>query len=215
MKGWIILIVLIAVAGWYLLSYGVPGGEAGKILAALKENRVGKAFVSVSGGKGLVRFEAPAINEDLLDYTHSVAKTALRASDVNVVRAEAYFEGDPIVAVTVYRGKEEDPGIEDIRSVERRVESVVGLFDAIPIDTNVGNDEARVTVQYYGNEGNFWRDFFGMALGIIEEAPWVERIVVTYVGEKNITVTVDASTVLDVYSGKISADAAAGKISMQ
>ena len=215
MKGWIILIVLIVAAGWYLLSYGVPGGEAGKILTALRDNGVEKAFVSVSGANATVRFEAPAIDEELLDYTYSVARTALEASDVNVVRAEAYFEGDPVVAVTVTRGDDENPSVEDIRPVDKRIESVIGLFDAIPLDMNVDNDVARVTIQYYGNEKNFWHDFFGMALGIVEEAPWVERIIVKYVGEKNVTVTVDTNTVLNVYSGKINAETAASRITVQ
>jgi len=82
---------------------------------------------------------------------------------------------------------------------------VVGIFDAIPLEVNVGEDIAKVSVQYYGDEGNFWHDFFGMALGIIEEAPWVRRIQITYVGEENITITVDTNTVLDVYTGKIDA----------
>jgi|GEM_PF-3684608 len=110
MKGLIILIVLIA-AAWYLLSYGVPSGEAGKIMTALKENGMEKAFVSVSDGSAKVRFEAPGISEDLLDYTYSVARTALEASDVNAVRAEAYFEGNPVVAVTVVKGNEENPSV--------------------------------------------------------------------------------------------------------
>ena len=214
MKGWIFLIILIA-AAWYLVSNGIPGGEAGKILAALKENGVENAFVSVSDGSATVRFEAPGVNENLLDYTYSVARTALAASDANAVRAEAYVEGNPVVAVTVTRENEENPSVEDIRPVEKRVESVVGLFDAIPLDVNVDEDAARVRVQYYGSQDKFWHDFFGMAFGIIDAAPWVERIVVKYVGEENTTIAVDTNTVLSVYAGKIDAKEAAERIQIQ
>jgi len=215
MKGWILSGILILATVWYVATYGVPGSEAEKIMSALRDMGINRAYVSVSSGSATIRFEAPVLNENTANLAYSVAKIAMRSADVNRVRAEAYFEGTPIVAVTVEGGHEESPTLEDIRPAEKRIEAVVGLFDTIPLDVNVGEDEVHVTVQYYGKENEFWKNFFGMTFGMLTEAPWVERIAATYVGDENTTITIDANTVLDIYAGKTDMETTVQHIQIQ
>ncbi|MBP1911248.1 hypothetical protein [Thermococcus stetteri] len=162
----------------------------------------------------IVRFNAPAIDESLIDVAYTLARKAYEANGSKEVRVEAYFGNEPVLALTVKNGDFDNATFEDIRRPEFRIETDLGLFDVIVHDVRVTNDTASVSLEYLAGEDSFWRDYAKMSLAILEDAPWVSRVEIIYFGERNVSVSVSSDDLLKALSGELSPEEFANSISV-
>ncbi|WP_297070673.1 hypothetical protein [Thermococcus sp.] len=170
--------------------------------------------VSNSGNETLIRFEAPVLDEDLLGIAYELAKKAYEVNGSENVRVEAYFRDEPILALTTENGDFDNPVFEDIRRPEFKIETDLGLFDVLVHNVTVTNETALVSLEYLAGNESFWRDYVKMSLAILEDAPWVKTVEITYVGDKNVSVSVPSKAILEALSGKLSPEEFANSISV-
>ena len=170
--------------------------------------------VSNSGNETLIRFEAPILDENLLGIAYELAKKAYEVNGSENVRVEAYFRDEPILALTTENGDFDNPVFEDIRRPEFKIETDLGLFDVLVHNVTVTNETALVSLEYLAGNESFWRDYVKMSLAILEDAPWVKTVEITYVGDKNVSVSVPSKAILEALSGKLSPEEFANSISV-
>ncbi len=170
--------------------------------------------VSNSGNETLIRFEAPVLDENLLGIAYDLAKKAYEVNGSENIRVEAYFRDEPILALTIENGDFDNPVFEDIRRPEFRIETDLGLFDVLVHNVTVTNETALVSLEYLAGNESFWRDYVKMSLAILEDAPWVKTVEITYVGDKNVSVSVPSKAILEALSGKLSPEEFANSISV-
>ena len=173
----------------------------------------GNVTVVSSGNLTVIRFDAPAIDDGILGLSYDLARKALENGSDNV-RVEAYFNDEPVVALTVKDGDLAKATFEDIRRPEFRIETDLGLFDVLVHNVTVTNETAKVSLEYLAGEESFWRDYAKMSLAILEDAPWVERVEIVYFGERNVSVSVSSEALLKALSGELSPEEFAKEISV-
>ncbi len=179
-----------------------------------KPPKIENISVSNSGNETLIRFEAPVLDENLLGIAYDLAKKAYEVNGSENVRVEAYFGDEPILALTIENGDFDNPVFEDIRRPEFRIETDLGLFDVLVHNVTVTNETALVSLEYLAGNESFWRDYVKMSLAILEDAPWVKTVEITYVGDKNVSVSVPSKAILEALSGKLSPEEFANSISV-
>ena len=162
----------------------------------------GNVSVINSGNWTVIRFETNVIDGGLLGRAYTLAEKACENGSENV-RVEAYFEDEPIIALTVRHGNVSNATIEDIRRPEFRIETDLGLFDVLVHNVTVTNDTASVSLEYLAGENSFWRDYTKMSLAILEDAPWVKNVEITYLGERNVSVSVSSDALLKALLGEL------------
>jgi len=150
----------------------------------------------------VIRFKTEVVDESLMGVAYALAKKAGNGSEN--IRVEAYFGDEPILALTVENGDFNNATFEDIRRPEFRIETDLGLFDVLVYNVTVTNDTASVSLEYLAGEDSFWRDYARMSLAILEDAPWVERVEILYLGERNVSVSVSSNALLKALSGELS-----------
>ena len=225
MKGKLVLLLLLLLAG-YLYFNGtlqLPGGvdrevkslteefggggsteSASTIAGELEVMGLQNVSVSATEGSMEITFTAPYVGEVLESVVYSAAKKAYEKSKTKEIRVEAYFEEEPVLAMVVENGDFTNPTFEDIRRPEFKIESDLGLFDVVVHEVKVTNDTASVSLEYLAGNESFWRDYAKMSLAILEDAPWVGEVGITYLGERNVTFSIAADKLLDALSGELS-----------
>ncbi|KUH32571.1 hypothetical protein APY94_09360 [Thermococcus celericrescens] len=232
MKGKALLMILLLLGGYlYLNGYikipdnlspdnnpyppgegsGSGGFSTGEVAQGLRgtviEMGASDAYVSLSGERTLVQFEAPAVNEALMGMAYEVAKKAYEANPAKEVRVEAYYLGEPVLGLTINNGNFDNPEFEDIRRPEFKVESDLWLFDVLVHNVTVTNETASVTLEYLADGEGFWKDYFAMSFLILEDAPWVEEVSITYLADNgSLTLSTSSDDILRLHSGEITAD---------
>lgn len=165
------------------------------------------AYVSLSSKRTLVQFEAPAVDEALMGMTYEVAKKAYETNPAKEVRVEAYYLGEPILGLTVSNGDFDNPEFEDIRKPEFKVESDLWIFDVLLHNVTVTNETASVILEYLADEEGFWKDYFAMGFLILEDAPWVKEVSITYLADNgSLTISSSSDDLLRLHSGEITAE---------
>ncbi|NJE11381.1 hypothetical protein [Thermococcus sp. MAR1] len=159
--------------------------------------------VLTSDSGTVIRFKTEVIDESLIGVAYALAKKEHENGSENI-RVEAYFGDEPILALTVENGDFDNATFEDIRRPEFRIETDLGLFDVLVHNVTVTNDTASVSLEYLAGEDSFWRDYARMSLAILEDAPWVERVEILYLGERNVSVSVSSNALLKALSGELS-----------
>ncbi len=159
--------------------------------------------VSNSGNETLIRFETPVLDENLLGITYDLAKKAYEVNGSENIRVEAYFGDEPILALTIENGDFDNPVFEDIRRPEFRIETDLGFFDVLVHNVRVTNDTASVSLEYLAGEDSFWRDYARMSVAVLQDAPWVERVEIVYLGERNVSISVSSEDLLKAISGNL------------
>ena len=171
----------------------------------------GNVSVINSGNWTVIRFETGVIDGDLLGRAYTLAERAHKNGSENI-RVEAYFDDEPVIALTVKDGNLNNATFEDIRRPEFRIETDLGLFDVLVHSVTVTNDTASVSLEYLADGDSFWRDYAKMSLAILEDAPWVEKVEIVYLGERNVSVSVPSDALLKALSGELSPEEFAGEI---
>ncbi|ASJ05304.1 hypothetical protein [Thermococcus barossii] len=233
MKGKVVLFLLLLLGG-YLYATGHIGPDSFDI-DSLREKAEGspgsdnpsaetlrgealslgaeRVSVSSSPNETLVRLGVPAVDGNLTGLLYAVAEKAYRANHSGVVRVEAYYLGEPIVALTVRNGDFENAEFEDIRTPEFRIETDLGLFDVVIHDVSVTNESATVSLEYLADRDGFWKDYFAMSLVVLEDAPWVGSVSITYLTENgSVTMTMGAGDIVGIHAGEIEDPSAVIKI---
>ncbi|WP_198300146.1 hypothetical protein [Thermococcus siculi] len=189
-------------------SGGFSTGEVAQGLrGAMIDMGASDAYVSLSGERTLVQFEAPAVDEALMGMAYEVAKKAYETNPAKEVRVEAYYLGEPVLGLTVSNGDFDNPEFEDIRRPRFRVESDLGIFDVLVHNVAITNETASVTLEYLADEEGFWKDYFAMAFLILEDAPWVKEVSITYLADNgSLTVSTSSDDLLKLHSGEITAE---------
>lgn len=174
---------------------------------------VGNVSVVNSDNWTVIRFMAPTIDESILGLAYDLARKAYENGSENV-RVEAYFNDEPVIALIVKDGNLNNATFEDIRRPEFRIENDLGLFDVIVHNVTVTNDTASVSLEYLADGDSFWRDYARISLAILEDAPWVGRVEIIYLGERNVSVSVSSGDLLKALSGELSPEEFANSISV-
>ncbi|MEO2152094.1 MAG: hypothetical protein ABGW50_05500 [Thermococcus sp.] len=164
----------------------------------------GNVSVSTANGSTYVRLDVSAVNEDLTGLLYRVAV------ERNATRVDAYYFGEPVLRLERTNGSYT---FEDIRTPEFRIRTDLGLFDVNVIDVTVTNETASVSLEYLADADSFWKDYFRMAFAVLEDAPWVGRVSITYVGERNATFSISSENLLLAWEGKLTAEELAGAVS--
>jgi hypothetical protein len=228
MKGKAIFLLLLLIAGYlYLNGYievpdnnpysgssgsggfsnGLTSSDAQNLRQAVIAMGASDAYVSLSSGRTLVQFEAPSVDEALMGMSYEIAKKAYEVNPVGDVRVEAYYLGEPVLGLTVTNGDFDNPEFEDIRRPEFKVESDLWVFDVIVEDVTITNETASVTLEYLADKDGFWRDYFAMSFLILEDAPWVKEVSITYLTNNgSLTISTSSDDLLRLHSGEITAD---------
>ena len=239
MKGKLLPLLLILIVGYFYFSgnFHVPNGlNPERVIDTAKNvtDNLGKTSTTTetpSDGTGtgvdltgnvsvirsnnwtVVKFETDVIDEGLLGRAYTFAEKAIENGSENV-RVEAYFDDEPVIALTLKNGDLDKVTFEDIRRPEFRIETDLGLFDVLVHNVTVTNDTASVSLEYLAGEDSFWRDYAKMSLAILEDAPWVKRVEIFYLGERNVSVSVPSDALLKALSGESSPEEFAGEISV-
>ncbi len=162
----------------------------------------GNVSVVSSGNWTVVRFETSVIDGSLPGALYTLAEKWVKNGSENI-RVEAYFGDEPVIALTVKNGDLDNAAFEDIRRPEFMIENDLGLFDVFVHNVTVTNDTASVSLEYLAGEDSFWRDYARMSLAILEDAPWVERVEIVYLGERNVSISVLSKDLLKALSGNL------------
>ncbi|QDA32103.1 hypothetical protein FH039_11550 [Thermococcus indicus] len=174
----------------------------------------GNVTVMNSGNWTVIRFETSIIDGSLPGALYTLAEKARENGSENI-RVEAYFGDEPVIALTVRNGDLDNATFEDIRRPEFMIENDLGLFDVLVHNVALTNDTASVSLEYLAGEDFFWRDYTKMSLAILEAVPWVERVEIVYLGERNVSVSVSSDALLKALSGELSPEEFANAISVR
>ncbi|GAB6101268.1 hypothetical protein JCM16138_04910 [Thermococcus atlanticus] len=155
-----------------------------------------------SDNRTVIRFKTEVIDESLMGVAYALAEKAHENGSENI-RVEAYFGDEPVIALTVRNGDLDNATFEDIRRPEFRIETDLGLFDVLVHNVTITNDTASVSLEYLAGEDSFWRDYMRMSLAILQDAPWVERVEILYLGERNVSISVLSEDLLKALSGNL------------
>jgi len=237
MKGLAFLLALILIGGYLYLNgyvkvpedFGVDKfGETEDSGAGFSENSSAQSlrdelikaglknvYVSLSPEETLVQFEVEAVDQDLIPALYSVAESAYSTNPAENLRVEAYFGDEPLMALAVKNGDFEGSAIEDIRRPGFRVENVLGLFDVVIHNVTVTNESVRVSLEYLAGEESFWRDYGRMSFAVLQSVPWVERVEIVYLGERNVSVSMNSEDVLRMARGELTREELAGAITLR
>ena len=217
MKGKALLLILLLLGAYaYVNGYISPddvrsavndltGEENGDATSTLTPSGIpGNVSVSTANGSTYVRLDVPAVNENLTGLLYRVAV------ERNATRVDAYYLGEPVLRLERTNGSY---AFEDIRTPEFRIRTDLGVFDVNVIEVTVTNETASVSLEYLADADSFWKDYFRMAFAVLEDAPWVERVSITYVGERNATFSISSENLLLAWEGKLTAEELAGAVS--
>ncbi|NJE54172.1 hypothetical protein [Thermococcus sp. 21S9] len=217
MKGKALLLILLLLGAYaYVNGYISPDDVRSAVndLTGEKSNRTststpapeipGNVSVSTLNGGTYVRLDVPAVNENLTGLLYRVAV------ERNATRVDAYYLGEPVLRLERTNGSY---AFEDIRTPEFRIRTDLGVFDVNVIDVTVTNETASVSLEYLADADSFWKDYFKMAFAVLEDAPWVERVSITYVGERNATFSISSENLLLAWEGNLTSDELAGAVS--
>ncbi|WP_258083665.1 hypothetical protein [Thermococcus thermotolerans] len=173
----------------------------------------GNVTVINSGNWTVIHFETSIIDGSLPGALYTFAEKWVKNGSENI-RVEAYFGDEPVIALTVKNGDLDNATFEDIRRPEFMIENDLSLFDVLVHNVTVTNDTASVSLEYLAGEDSFWRDYARMSLAILEDAPWVERVEIVYLGERNVSFSVSSSALLKALFGELSPEEFANAISV-
>ena len=215
MKGKALLVILLLLGAYaYVNGYLSPDdvrsavedvkGKLNGNAAPSVSQTPGNVSVSTVNGSTYVRLDVPAVNENLTGLLYRVAV------ERNATRVDAYYLGEPVLRLERTNGTY---AFEDIRTPEFRIRTDLGVFDVNVIDVAVTNETASVSLEYLADADSFWKDYFKMAFAVLEDAPWVERVSITYVGERNATFSISSENLLLAWEGKLTARELAGAVS--
>ncbi|AIU69073.1 hypothetical protein TEU_01250 [Thermococcus eurythermalis] len=216
MKGKVIFLILLLLGAYaYVNGYISPddvrsavndltGKENGDATSTLTPSEIpGNVSVSTVNGSTYVRLDVPAVNENLTGLLYRVAV------ERNATRVDAYYLGEPVLRLTKTNGSYT---FEDIRTPEFRIRTDLALFDVNVFDVDVTNETAAVSLEYLADGGSFWNDYFKMAFAVLENAPWVEEVRITYIGERNATFSISSENLLHAWEGKLTAEELANAV---
>lgn len=216
MKGKVIFLILLLLGAYaYVNGYISPddvrsavndltGKENGDATSTLTPSEIpGNVSVSTVNGSTYVRLDVPAVNENLTGLLYRVAV------ERNATRVDAYYLGEPVLRLTKTNGSYT---FEDIKTPEFRIRTDLALFDVNVFDVDVTNETAAVSLEYLADGGSFWNDYFKMAFAVLENAPWVEEVRITYIGERNATFSISSENLLHAWEGKLTAEELANAV---
>ncbi|ASA78168.1 hypothetical protein [Thermococcus sp. 5-4] len=228
MKGWAVLLILLLVGGYLYISgevkvpEGLPGLDTGSssggvssLQDEVKALGATEVEVSLSRDDALVRMGIPTVDDNLTAMLYDVAGMAYSSSHAKRVRVEAYYLGEPLLAVTVMNGDLENAELEDIRRPEFRIESDLTLFDSRVQSVELTNETASVTLEYLADREGFWKDYFAMAFVVLEDAPWVETVSITYLADNGtVTLSMSSRDIIRLQSGEVTAEELPGLVTV-
>jgi len=228
MKGWAVLLILLLVGAYLYISgevevpEDIPGlddGSSSGGVSSLQEKvkALGATEVEVSllGEDSLVRMSISAIDDNLTGMLYDVAELAYSSSHAKRVRVEAYYLGEPLLALTVMNGNLENAELEDIRRPEFRIESDLSLFDSRVQSVELTNDTAAITLEYLADREGFWKDYFAMTFVVLEDAPWVKTVSITYLADNGtVTLAMSSADIIRLQSGEVSPEELSGLVTV-
>jgi len=205
MKGKVLLVILLLLGAYaYVNGYLSPDdvrsavedvkGKLNGNAAPSVSQTPGNVSVSTVNGSTYVRLDVSAVNENLAGLLYRVAV------EKNATMVDAYYLGEPVLRLTKANGSY---AFEDIRTPEFRIRTDLGIFDVNVIDVAVTNESASVSLEYLADGDSFWRDYFRIAFAVLEDAPWVKTVSITYVGERNATFSISSENLLLAWEGKL------------
>ncbi|WP_148883283.1 hypothetical protein [Thermococcus aciditolerans] len=219
MKGKALLLVLLLLGAYAYVNGYLSPEDVHSTVDRLSGERNGSGVsgsysstipgnVSVSGANGsvYVRFDAPAINENLPGLLYTLAE------ENNATIVDAYYLGEPVLRLTLENGS---AFFEDIRTPEFRIRSDLGLFDVNIVDVSATNETAAVTLEYLADGEGFWKDYFAMAFVVLEDAPWVETVSITYLTENGtVTLSMSSEDIIRLQSGEVTSEELPGLVTV-
>ncbi|NJF25224.1 hypothetical protein [Thermococcus sp. Bubb.Bath] len=242
MKGKAILLVLLLIGAYlYLSGYHVPdnlnpndlvnktkgainhGTETSTAPATSTTSPISggssyspedNATVIVKDNETIVRFEVPMVDENVPALAYDLAKKTYAENGSKHIKVEAYFGEEPLLAVVVENGDFENASFMDIRRPEFRIETDLGLFDVLVENVTVTNESASVSLEYLAGEDSFWRDYARMSLAVLQDAPWVQRVEIVYLGERNVSVSIASDDLLRAVAGNMTPEEFANAVSV-
>jgi hypothetical protein len=228
MKGWAVLLILLLVGAYLYISgevevpEDIPGlddgsssGGVSSLQEEVKALGATEVEVSLSGEDSLVRMSISAVDDNLTGMLYDVAELAYSSSHAKRVRVEAYYLGEPLLALTVMNRNLENAELEDIRRPEFRIESDLALFDSRVQSVELTNDTATVTLEYLADGEGFWKDYFAMTFVILEDAPWVKTVSITYLADNGtVTLAMSSADIIRLQSGEVSPEELPGLVTV-
>ncbi|MFH0967773.1 MAG: hypothetical protein V1862_08845 [Methanobacteriota archaeon] len=192
-----------------------------EILLDLQNQGFTDCYVAIENPFILIRFESIP-DENLNDVMFSIAKTACDKTGLEYIRVEAYFMEEPIFALNAVctdlkKNNYDTLVFEDIRNPEFKIESDLAIFDALIQEVKIDKATASISLEYLADEDSFWNDYVAMALLVVEDAPWVDKVVFEYIGDNdNKTLIIsDKDNILKLLSGEISAQVFVDQLQIQ
>ena len=223
----LIIVVVIVVVGIALHLKGpsetsAPGNIEleTQVFEDLKARGLEKSYVAIDDDSMLIRFEAP-VNDKLNDLMYDVALDAYEIAPKDNVKVEAYWTGEPVLAMTAKGSDLENKNVdalvfEDIRRLEFKIKTDLAIFDVLIYDINVDETVPHITLEYLADEEGFWRDYLSMCLLTVEDASWIDEVKFEYLGEEdNLTLISRRDDILGVYSGELTPEEFVARIQIQ
>ena len=147
-------------------------------LTSFVEELNGELDTVVGGDPVVIKFNMKS-PLDMDDAVYSVAKEAYEIYG-KPIRVEGSYNGEPILAL-VSDDLNIDFSLEDIRRPKYMIETDIGIFDVLVDQIDLTQDEATITLEYYGTEEDFWSDYAGISFVTVQDVPGLEKITLKYV----------------------------------
>jgi hypothetical protein len=158
---------------------------------------------------GLIMFKT----DTLKNLSQRMYDTAFKIfnSSKHPLKLEAYYLEEPIIGLDF--NSESDAVFEDLRSSDVKIEYDLATFDALVYSVSVDSSLAKARIEYFGTKEYFWKDYLGMCLVMVEDAPEVDTITLEYIiNDSVVSLSISSEDVLKLYSGEISLDDFVGNV---
>ena len=219
----IILLILLAVGYWLFFvnpsTPSVPPEIYSNIANSFSEFNITDFNVGGNNETLLVRVTRPYFDkEEMLTTTALVTKNLYSDFGSKNITYYWYLGDEPAFSVN-YKDRLDSPIILDIRNPDFAIKSDLLVFDVMPYEVDLSEDKAHITLSYEGDESSFWREFIGMGLATVQDAPWIDEVSITYLPQNNegkkMTISLPAEDFISAFNNSLTPQKLADDISIE
>lgn len=183
--------MILAVGYWFFFMVPstprVPLGILSNVKTSFSEVNITNPEIWGNNETLLIVVKRPFFDKDeMLTTTALVTKNVYSSFGPKNITFYWYFGKEPVFSVN-YDNSLNSPKIIDIRNPDFAIKSDLLIFDVTPYQVNLDENKAHIILSYYGNKSSFWRQFIGMGLVAVQDAPWINEVSITYLPQNNIT----------------------------
>lgn len=176
------------------------------------------SYAAIGDKETLIRFEVNIIDANVIDYLADAAAMAHIIHPSDIVKAEAYYQNKPLLALTA-RGTalqdfldgrisrqdlNESLAFKDLRNMEEKLINDLSIFDVFIEKVQLSKDTVAVELDYrFSDERTFWQDLLSMSVAVVSDIPWSKEIQFKYITESPFSINIPSVKVLSYLEGSI------------